>query len=86
MLPSRDEISFLTVAHLARFLEPSLFGDLDMDGDVDVRDHISLAVRLGQEGIGPDASPATPLWNPLADLVPDGKIDGRDLAAFRTVR
>ena len=84
--PSRDEISFLTVAHIARFIEPALFGDLNMDGEVDHRDFISLVIRRGMEGFGPGATPAPPGWNPLADLHPDGRIDGRDLDVFQLLR
>ncbi|MBM3295984.1 MAG: hypothetical protein FJY83_00110 [Candidatus Aminicenantes bacterium] len=84
--PTRNEISFLTVAHLARFIEPALFGDLDMDGDRDLFDLVALVALLGSQGFGPGAAPAPPRWNPLADLVPDGRVDGLDLEAFWRIR
>jgi acetyl esterase/lipase len=83
--PSPGQISFLTVAHIARFIEPALSGDLNMDGRVDLRDYGELLWHMNQAGFGPGAAPAPGSWNPLADLQPDGLIDGRDWAAFQTV-
>lgn len=83
--PSRDQISFLTVAHIARFIEPALYGDLNMDGRIDFMDWTELLWHMGMVGFGPEAAPAPAAWNPLADLEPDGRIDDRDLAAFRII-
>jgi acetyl esterase/lipase len=80
--PSQLEINLLTVRHLARFLEPALRGDLDMSGRRDGADFRALLGALGTDGVGPGAFPAPPGWNPLADLVPDGRIDYLDALAF----
>ncbi len=80
--PSLNQIAYLTVRHIARFIEPALFGDLNMDGRVDWFDGIELVRHWGQVGFGPGAEPAPESWNPLADLSPDGVIDQYDLEAF----
>jgi acetyl esterase/lipase len=82
IVPSEDGIAFLSVAHLARYLEPSLFGDLNMDGTKNARDFQWLVSCLGFQGVGPYATPAPDSWNPLADLVPDGIIDFKDILEF----
>jgi len=82
--PTRDRIDFLTVAHLARFLEPALLADLNMDGRVDRADYNGLRRAIGMVGFGPGASPAPDDWNPLADLEPDGRIDLADWKVFWT--
>jgi len=78
--PNLDGINFLTVAHLARYLEPALFGDLNMDGKKGFLDVKGLIGCLGAVGVGPFATPAPGSWNPLADLDPDGIIDYKDLS------
>jgi len=80
--PSLYQIAYLTVKHIARFIEPALFGDLNMDGEVDWLDGVELVRHWGQVGFGPGAEPAPESWNPLADLSPDGVIDQFDLEAF----
>ena len=77
--PNLEGINFLTVAHLARYLEPALFGDLNMDGRKGFLDVKDLMRCLGAFGVGPFATPAPGSWNPLADLDPDGVIDYKDL-------
>jgi acetyl esterase/lipase len=84
--PTEDRLEFLTVSHLARYLEPALFGDLNMDGRKDMRDFRLLMACVGFVGIGPSASPASDDWNPLADLVPDGVIDYKDVLAWLQTR
>jgi acetyl esterase/lipase len=86
IVPTQDRLYFLTVSHLARFLEPALFGDLNMDGrfdGADVREFLNLA---GMVGVGPGGTPAPPDWNPLADLQPDGRVDALDWLALRQRR
>lgn len=80
--PSRNYIDFLTVAHLARYTEPEVKGDLNIDGKVDFRDAVELIAHLGQTGIEENGAPAPDNWNPLADLVPDGRIDLKDWEEF----
>lgn len=80
--PSFDAIDHLGLAHLARYLEPAVFGDLNLDGRRDARDFQVLGACLGLFGVGPGAIPASDSWNPLADLVPDGLINGADLLEF----
>jgi acetyl esterase/lipase len=80
--PSLDVIYFISLAHLARYLEPALAGDLNMDGRKNSRDFRELTQCLGLTGIGPGGVPAADYWNPLADLVPDGVVDFRDLREF----
>lgn len=82
IIPSKNYIDFLTVAHLARYLEPAVLGDLDLDGKVDFRDAVDLIIHFGQVGIGPNAIPAPDNWNPLADIHSDGKIDSMDWDVF----
>jgi len=83
--PTKDRIDFLTVAHLAHYLEPALLADLNMDGRVDRADYNELRRSIGMVGFGPGASPAPNDWNPLADLHPDGRIDLADWKVFWTV-
>lgn len=80
--PSRYAIDFISVAHLARYLEPGLAGDLNMDGRKNARDFRELWSCLGLIGIGPGGAEAADYWNPLADLVPDGIIDFKDTQEF----
>ena len=84
--PSLESIFLISLAHLARYLEPALAGDLNMDGRTDYRDSWELLHRLGLKGIGPGGVPAAYDWNPLADLVADGVIDFRDLREFFRIR
>ena len=86
IVPTQDRLYFLTVSHLARFLEPAHFGDLNMEGrfdGADVREFLNLA---GMVGVGPGGTPAPPDWNPLADLQPDGRVDALDWLALRQRR
>jgi acetyl esterase/lipase len=76
--PSLEGIYFLTVAHLARYLEPALFGDLNMDGRQGFLDVKAMMRCFGAVGVGPNTAPAPTNWNPLADLFPDGIIDTKD--------
>jgi acetyl esterase/lipase len=80
--PSYESVNYISVMHIARFLEPGLYGDLNMDGRCDARDAQGLLSCLGLWGVGPQGAPAADRWNPLADLVPDGVIDDADLRAF----
>jgi acetyl esterase/lipase len=80
--PSFDAIDHLALAHLARYLEPAVYGDLNLDGRRDARDFQVMGACLGLFGVGPGAIPASASWNPLADLVPDGLINGADLLEF----
>ena len=82
VFPSFDAIDHLGLAHLARYLEPAVLGDLNLDGRHDARDFQVLGACLGLCGVGPGAVPASASWNPLADLVPDGLINGTDLFEF----
>lgn len=81
-LPSLAEISKKTVQHLARYLEPALFCDLNMDGKLDLDDGFELAYQFGLEGTNKDGQETDDLWNPLADLNADGKIDEADWDIF----
>jgi len=76
--PSLEGIYFLTVAHLARYLEPALFGDLNIDGRKGFLDVKAMMRCFGAVGVGPNTAPAPYNWNPLADLFPDGIIDYKD--------
>jgi acetyl esterase/lipase len=80
--PSFDAIDHLALAHLARYLEPAVYGDLNLDGRRDMRDFQAMGACLGLFGVGPGGVPASASWNPLADLVPDGLINGADLLEF----
>jgi len=84
--PTWNEIALMNAAHIARYTEPALRGDLNMDGQVDLKDWQDLMWHLDQQGVGPAAEPAPGSWNPLADLVSDGVIDQHDLDAFREIR
>jgi hypothetical protein len=81
--PSLPEIEFIVVAHLARYLEPAAWGDLNLDGRVDETDLSELLRRLGSEGVGPSGQEAPDSWNPLADIWPDGRITFRDVQTFQ---
>jgi acetyl esterase/lipase len=80
--PGLAVIGWITMQHLARFLEPGVFGDLNLDGRRNYADFRALLTTVGLAGVGPGAVPASLDWNPLADLHPDGIIDGLDLEAF----
>jgi len=80
--PSFATIDHLGLAHLARYLEPAVFGDLNLDGRRDARDFQALGACLGFFGVGPGAIPAFTSWNPLADLIPDGRVNEADLFEF----
>lgn len=84
--PGLVVIGWITMQHLARFLEPGLFGDLTMDGRRNFADFRALLATVGLAGVGPGAAPTTSDWNPLADLHPDGAIDGRDVEAFLRIK
>lgn len=86
LMPSIETVGFMTIAHLGRYLEPGLFGDLNLDGRRNGRDILEMGRCLGFLGIGPQALPASDNWNPLADLVPDGVIDAKDLTALFPIR
>jgi len=80
--PDMNQIFHLTVTHLARYLEPALLGDLNMDGKRNVNDIFELALVYGMEGTDEDGNPAPDNWNPLADLEPDGVINNKDWKLF----
>jgi len=56
---------------------PYIPGDLNHDGEVDIRD-IALAARAF------GSCPSHPRWNPLADVVPDNEIDIRDIRSLNS--
>jgi len=80
--PTLNEINWLTVAHLARYIEPALLGDMNMDGKINWADLYELVSRLSMQGVGPDGLEAPDSWNPLADLFPDGIVDAQDFSVF----
>jgi acetyl esterase/lipase len=84
--PTREYLQFLTVSHIARHLEPALFGDMNMDGRFNGADVRNFLDKAGMIGVGPAAIPAPDDWNPLADLHPDGRIDALDWLALRLHR
>ncbi|MBM3312706.1 MAG: carboxylesterase [Candidatus Aminicenantes bacterium] len=84
--PSVETVAFMTVAHLARTLEPGAWGDLNLSGRRNGLDVAELGKRLGEAGIAFPSLPAPDSWNPLADLVLDGVVDARDLSAFFQIR
>jgi acetyl esterase/lipase len=86
IVPSQEDIQIQTVSHLARFLEPALFGDMNTDGRFDAEDVSLFLKQAGATGVGPGAIPAPDDWNPLADLRPDGRIDALDWLALRQRR
>jgi acetyl esterase/lipase len=85
IVPSLERIHFITVAHLARYLEPALFGDLNMDGRIDRSDLLELFYVYSARGVGPGGLEAPDAWNPLADLDPDGIIDFNDGLVFWSI-
>ncbi|NTU61539.1 MAG: prolyl oligopeptidase family serine peptidase [Caldiserica bacterium] len=84
-LPDIEGIKTLTVMQMARYLEPALFGDTNMDGSIDYQDAFELATRIGDKGTDIDGNPAPDSWNPLCDIVPDGKINDADWVKFLEV-
>ncbi|MGB9006371.1 MAG: alpha/beta hydrolase fold domain-containing protein [Candidatus Aminicenantales bacterium] len=80
--PTWNEIAIMNAAHIGRYTEPALLGDLNMDGQVNVKDWQELVWHLDQQGVGPNAAPAPGSWNPLADIHSDGVIDQQDMDAF----
>jgi len=82
IVPSLERIYFITVAHLARSLEPALLGDVNMDGRIDWSDFLGILALYSARGVGPGGLEAPDAWNPLADLDPDGVVDFNDVQAF----
>ncbi len=80
--PPIQEVWKKTVSHMARYLEPALLGDLNMDGAIGIDDAIELAYLLGSQGTDENGAEAPDDWNPLADLNADGKIDVSDWDLF----
>jgi len=80
--PNYTRISWLRTGHIARYIEPGLRCDLNMDGQIDLTDVNEFKSLMGLNGFGPDGTPTTTLWNTLADLVPDGKINYKDWQSF----
>jgi parallel beta-helix repeat protein len=54
-------------------MKPFVFGDLNHDGKVDIKDIHLVASAFG-------SSQGDPNWNPVADVNLDGKVDIRDVA------
>ena len=84
-LPGIQDIKTLTVMQMARYLEPALLGDANMDGSIDYEDAFELATRIGFTGTDKDGNPAPDSWSPLCDIVPDGKINDADWVKFLEV-
>jgi acetyl esterase/lipase len=84
--PSLQEIWRMAVAHFARYLEPACFGDVNLDGKLDMVDVLEIIHLEGSLGVGPWGESAPADWNPLADLNADGRIDGVDVALFLQYR
>ncbi|MCK5744228.1 MAG: alpha/beta hydrolase fold domain-containing protein [Caldisericia bacterium] len=82
VVPNREAVTFQCVAHLARYIEPAVLGDLNLDGKITIDDAINLAMLYGYQGTDAEGNPAPDFWNPLADIEPDGKIDIKDWNAF----
>ncbi len=80
--PNWTRIYWLTIAHLARHIEPALLCDLNMDGKVDSVDANELWSHLGKSGFAEDGGPGPESWNPLSDILLDGKIDYKDIQSF----
>jgi uncharacterized protein (DUF2141 family) len=51
----------------------AILGDINGDGNVDIKDVGIVAKAFG-------TTPSDPRWNPAADLDGNGKIDTRDIA------
>jgi len=82
IFPGLETIHFATIAHIARYVEPEVLGDLNLDGKITIDDAINLAMLFGHQGTDAEGNPASDFWNPLADIEPDGKIDIKDWNAF----
>ncbi len=80
--PTKEDIIFMNVAHLARYIEPTLFGDLNIDGKVNMTDMFKLFDLIGMDGTNQDGESAPEYWNPLADLDGDGNITLEDWDLF----
>lgn len=80
--PLFADICKKTVQHLVRYLEPALYCDLNMDGKVDLDDCFDLAYQFGFVGTDIEGKETDDLWNPLADLNADGRIDEADWDIF----
>lgn len=77
--PPLARIRWVIAAQFFRYLEPSLKGDLDVDGRVNLRDFVLMCKQSGSVGAGMDGSPGPKWWNPMADLNSDGLIDLKDM-------
>lgn len=80
--PNYNRVNWVTFAHMARYIEPGLQCDLNIDGKVDVTDANELISLMGLVGYPPNHQGADVRWNPLADIIPDGKINYRDWQSF----
>lgn len=82
--PSYTRVNWVTFAHMARYIEPGLLCDLNVDGKVDMTDANELLSLMGLVGYPPNHQGADVRWNPLADIIPDGKINYKDWQSFCT--
>jgi uncharacterized repeat protein (TIGR01451 family) len=80
--PPYARVNWVTFAHMARYIEPGLLCDLNIDGKVDMTDANELISLMGLVGYPPNHQGADLRWNPLADIVPDGNINYKDWQSF----
>lgn len=80
--PNYARVNWVTFAHMARHIEPGLQCDLNIDGKVDMADANELISLMGLVGYPPNHQGADVRWNPLADIVADGKINYKDWQSF----
>ncbi len=83
--PPNERIWFATVAHIARYVEPDVFGDINLDGKKNIDDLLEFAKVYGLSGTDEFGNSTSAYWNPLADLEPDGKIDIKDWNKFKEI-
>lgn len=80
--PNGTRQAYLRFYHLIRYIEPGVFCDLNVDGQINANDSNELNNLLGIYGINNGGLPTTPLWNSQADIYSDGRIDYKDWQTF----
>lgn len=68
-----EYIPHVTLDGVAQVYLPSVFGDVNGDGKVDMKDIAIVAKAFG-------TVPGDPRWNPEADINGDDKVDMKDIA------
>jgi acetyl esterase/lipase len=84
--PGRRALAYLVVQTIIKYIDRAgTYGDINLDGALDILDIEALKGRMGARGIYENGQSADLDWNPLADLDDDLTIDEEDLKLIKGV-